>query len=119
MTVEHHCDRETVVKKVVVNLLRFRTPPHMCKFKKERCRHPRLLRDLVRCSGFGTLAELSRFGIRREWFDGIPHPALFERFSRALGVMRTEGIESDQLVCWRELLLNVLSHGGPAEALGP
>jgi hypothetical protein len=25
MTVEHHCDRETVVKKVVVNLLRFRT----------------------------------------------------------------------------------------------
>jgi hypothetical protein len=58
MTVEHHCDRETVVKKVVVSLLRFRTPPHMCKSKKESCRHPRLLRDLVRCSGFGTLALL-------------------------------------------------------------
>jgi Domain of unknown function (DUF151) len=55
---EHHRDRETVVRKVVVNLIRFRTPPHMRKFKKESCRHPRLLRDLVRCSGFGTLALL-------------------------------------------------------------
>jgi hypothetical protein len=63
-------------------------------------------------------SELSRFGIRREWIDGIPHPALFERFSRAIGVKRTEGIESDQVVCWRELLLNVLSQGSPAEAVG-
>jgi pyrroloquinoline quinone (PQQ) biosynthesis protein C len=63
-------------------------------------------------------AELSRFGIRREWIDGIPHPVLFQRFSQAIGVMRTEGIESDQVVCWRELLLNVLSQGSPAEALG-
>jgi pyrroloquinoline quinone (PQQ) biosynthesis protein C len=63
-------------------------------------------------------AELSRLGIQREWIDGIPHPALFQRFSQALGVTQTERSESDQVVCWRDLFLNVLSEGSPAEALG-
>ena len=63
-------------------------------------------------------AELSQLGIRREWIEGIAHPALFQRFSEAVGVRQTEAGESDQVVCWRELFLNVLSVGSPAEALG-
>ena len=63
-------------------------------------------------------AELARFGVKREWIAGVPHPALFERFSQALGVDHDGHRELDQVTCWRELLLGVLSSGSPAEAVG-
>src|SRR5262249_51598153 len=42
---------------------------------------------------------------------------LFRRFSDALGVDHS-GVESDQVVCCRELFLDMLGRGSPAEAVG-
>jgi pyrroloquinoline quinone (PQQ) biosynthesis protein C len=66
------------------------------------------------------LAELAALGVRPEWIEGVPHPALFCRFARALGVDPDEREipEADEVACWRELFLAVLSHGSPAEAVG-
>ena len=33
-----------------------------------------------------TLCELESAGLRREWVEGVPHPELFCRFQRSLGV---------------------------------
>src|SRR5262249_30534586 len=54
----------------------------------------------------------------REWIEGVPHPILFQRFSTAIGVDHHDQRESDQVVCWRELFLQLLAAGSPAEALG-
>jgi hypothetical protein len=43
---------------------------------------------------------------------------LFERFSDALGVDLELTAEHDQVVCWRELFLQILAFGSPAEAVG-
>ena len=64
------------------------------------------------------LQELARLGVQREWIDGIAHPLLFQRFSRAIGVEHAEQAEADQVTCWREMFLSVLAGGTPAEALG-
>lgn len=80
-----------------------------------------LLENLTEESGTYAdeeLAELSACGIEREWIEGIPHPQLFQRFSRALGVVTVAGEECDQVAIWRELFLGVLANGPPAEALG-
>jgi len=66
----------------------------------------------------GEFAVLAAQGIEREWIDGIPHPLLFERFSDALGVDLELTAEHDQVVCWRELFLQILAFGSPAEAVG-
>ena len=63
------------------------------------------------------LAELAEVGIEAEWIVGQPHPALFARFCKALGV-RERGHSSDQITCWSEMFLSVLTHGSPAEAVG-
>jgi CRP-like cAMP-binding protein len=65
------------------------------------------------------LAELATHGVQAEWIVGIPHPELFSRFRQALGVANT-GFHADHLevVCWREMFLDILSNGSPAEALG-
>lgn len=80
-----------------------------------------LLENLTEESGnYGDeeLQELADFGIKAEWIVGIPHPKLFQRFRRALGVMDS-AIEEDpmEVVCWREMFLSVLG-GSPAEAIG-
>ncbi|MBM4378168.1 MAG: iron-containing redox enzyme family protein [Deltaproteobacteria bacterium] len=80
-----------------------------------------LLENLTEESGvYGEeeYAELATFGVKREWIEGIAHPLLFQRFSRALGVDHAGHRETDQVACWREMFLSVLSEGGPAEALG-
>lgn len=80
-----------------------------------------LLENLTEESGsYGEseLEELEQLGIEREWIVGVPHPLLFERFSKAVGVSHGGARESDQVVCWRELFLQLLSGGTPAEALG-
>lgn len=80
-----------------------------------------LLENLTEESGvYGEdeLKELAEFGIEAEWIVGIPHPKLFQRFRKALGVVDSP-IEDDsiEVVCWREMFLSVLS-GSPAEAVG-
>jgi pyrroloquinoline quinone (PQQ) biosynthesis protein C len=80
-----------------------------------------LLENLTEESGvYGDeeYAELATFGVKREWIEGIAHPLLFQRFSRAMGVDHSRHQEKDQVVCWREMFLSVLAEGGPAEALG-
>ncbi len=80
-----------------------------------------LLENLTEESGIygeGEYTELASFGVKREWIEGIAHPLLFQRFSRAIGVDHARHKEKDQVVCWREMFLSVLSEGSPAEALG-
>jgi pyrroloquinoline quinone (PQQ) biosynthesis protein C len=80
-----------------------------------------LLENLTEESGVyedEELLELAAFGVEREWIEGLPHPILFKRFSDAIGVVRNESVEADQVVCWREMFLATLSGGSPAEALG-
>jgi pyrroloquinoline quinone (PQQ) biosynthesis protein C len=80
-----------------------------------------LLENLTEESGVYSeqeLEELATFGVKPEWIDGLPHPILFQRFSTAIGVVRDESPELDQVVCWREMFLSTLSTGSPAEALG-
>lgn len=65
------------------------------------------------------LRELAAHGIERAWIEGIPHPQLFRRFCDAIGAQRAQSDgNSDQVVVWREMLLSVLGHGSPAEAIG-
>jgi hypothetical protein len=81
-----------------------------------------LLENLTEESGqYGQdeLEELAAIGIAPEWIVGLPHPELFRRFRRAVGVLdddsRPEAIE---VVCWREQFLAILNSGTAAEALG-
>ena len=88
----------------------------------ENPRHRKaLLENLTEESGIygdDELDELAKWGVAREWIDGIAHPLLFQRFSEAIGVRRGDDREADQVACWRELFLQLLSNGSPAEALG-
>lgn len=81
-----------------------------------------LLENLTEESGvYGPeeYAELAEHGVRREWIEGVPHPRLFQRFRRALGV-EDSALEDDavEVVCWREMFLSVLANGSAAEAVG-
>ena len=65
------------------------------------------------------LDELAAIGIKSDWIVGLPHPELFRRFRRALGVLDDRSIpESIEMVCWREQFLAILTNGNAAEALG-
>jgi pyrroloquinoline quinone (PQQ) biosynthesis protein C len=65
------------------------------------------------------LDELAAIGIQPDWIVGLPHPELFRRFRRALGVLDNEARpELIEMVCWREQFLAILSNGSAAEALG-
>ncbi len=80
-----------------------------------------LLENLMEESGVyddREFAALAAQGIEREWIDGIAHPLLFQRFSDAIGVDLEFIPENDQVVCWRELFLQILAFGSPAEAVG-
>ena len=81
-----------------------------------------LLQNLTEESGIyqeHELAELESSGIEADWIVGRPHPQLFDRFRRAMGVENLENeVESDQVICWRETFLSLLANGSPAEAVG-
>jgi pyrroloquinoline quinone (PQQ) biosynthesis protein C len=81
-----------------------------------------LLENLTEESGHyeqAELEELAAIGIAPEWIVGLPHPELFRRFRRALGVIDTDtGSEAIEVVCWREQFLAILTGGSAAEALG-
>lgn len=79
-----------------------------------------LLQNLTEESGAydqEELDELANNGVKAEWIVGVPHPALFLRFANAMGVAPPR-VESDVVLCWREMFLAVLMHGAPAEAVG-
>ena len=65
------------------------------------------------------LEILAGVGIDPDWIVGVPHPELLRRFHRAVNGAGV-GDEGEQLVvvCWRDMLLAVLSLGSPAEAVG-
>lgn len=91
--------------------------------KLDRADHRKaLLENLTEESGQyddAELAELQQCGIQPEWINGIPHPELFQRFRRGLGIDNTDAADDHiEVVCWRELFLSILTHGSPAEALG-
>ncbi|MFN9692962.1 MAG: iron-containing redox enzyme family protein [Synechococcaceae cyanobacterium] len=91
-----------------------------------------LLANLTEESGHyepDELATLADCGLQPHWFVGVPHPELFRRFHQAVhgtgdgaaGVLAgvvSQGGEQLEVVCWREMLLAVLSLGSPAEAVG-
>lgn len=80
-----------------------------------------LLENLTQESGTYSpheLQELADHGIQREWIEGVPHPVLFARFCAAVGARTIDVVPEDQVVCWRELFLDVLGHGSAAEAVG-
>lgn len=77
------------------------------------------LREESGCYSPEDLGHLEACGIPSEWVANVPHPELFRRFRRALGVSdRDPSKEHVEVVAWRELLLTVLSHGSAAEAVG-
>ena len=66
-----------------------------------------------------TLVELEAAGLRREWVYGVPHPALFSRFQRAMGVEPNAPVDSTAPVArWRDQLLHTLENDHPAAAVG-
>ena len=81
-----------------------------------------LLANLTEESGIydkAELIEVENSGIEPDWIVGRPHPELFDRFRRALGVPdANDGNEPDQVICWREMFLSLLANGSPAEAVG-
>jgi pyrroloquinoline quinone (PQQ) biosynthesis protein C len=71
------------------------------------------------CYSSEDLELLEAYGIPAEWVANVPHPELFRRFRRALGVPDgSPATEPLEVVAWRELLISVLSHGSAAEAVG-
>lgn len=69
--------------------------------------------------GDEDLTLLAEMGIQAEWIVGVPHPLLFQRFRKALGMhYDSDGDEHIEVVCWRDMFLNALSYGSPAEAVG-
>jgi len=71
------------------------------------------------CYSPEDLELLESSGIQAEWVANVPHPELFRRFRRALGVPDgAPAVEPLEVVAWRELLISVLSHGSAAEAVG-
>ena len=81
-----------------------------------------LMENLTEESGIyeaEELAELSEIGIESEWIVGKPHPLLFNRFCKAMGLEDQDlDSEPDQIICWREMFISLLSNGTPAEAVG-
>jgi quercetin dioxygenase-like cupin family protein/pyrroloquinoline quinone (PQQ) biosynthesis protein C len=67
------------------------------------------------------LETLAGLGIAAEWIEGVPHPELFQRFRRAVAGPvgdSDDAPEEQEVVCWREMLLLVISQGSAAEAVG-
>lgn len=64
------------------------------------------------------LEELEAAGLRREWFDGVAHPKLFDRFAHALGVPTEGRAPVEEVERWREAFLEVLTGSSPAQAIG-
>jgi pyrroloquinoline quinone (PQQ) biosynthesis protein C len=65
------------------------------------------------------LMQLMEYDIQPEWIVGIPHPTLFERFRKSIGVDNAAMLDDHiEVVCWREQFLAIMNTGSAAEALG-
>ena len=85
----------------------------------DRCMLLENVREESGCYSQQELGTLQTSGIQPEWVSDVPHPELFRRFRRALGVADDEPAEEHpEVIAWRELLLAVLSQGSAAEAVG-
>lgn len=95
-----------------------------CLISRLECAKHRtaLLENLAEETGHYSdedIHRLTSIGIKQEWIVGIPHPFLFQRFRNALGMHDESCVnEHIEVTCWREMFLNVLSFGSPAEAVG-
>lgn len=64
---------------------------------------------------------LTAAGIKIDWIQGVPHPALYTRFLDAVGIdqkFRSKTEFCDEALVWRRMFLNICSTGGAAQALG-
>lgn len=63
------------------------------------------------------MEAVRELGIRDEWVQGIPHPMLFKRFQKAMGVdgNNQPGIEVE---IWRESFLSLIQGGSAISAVG-
>ena len=64
------------------------------------------------------LQALAKAGVKSEWVQGVPHTQLFRLFSESVGVSFDDLAEADQVRCWREMFMQVLAGGHPAESVG-
>lgn len=65
------------------------------------------------------LEKLRELGLKEEWFVGVRHPKLFQRFSGAVGIDASDTARVHvEVESWREMLLLVLEQGTVAEAVG-
>ncbi|MFN5032097.1 MAG: cupin domain protein, partial [Flavobacteriia bacterium] len=62
----------------------------------------------------GAIRDL---GIKDEWVQGIPHPLLFKRFQKAMGVASNNEPEI-QVEIWRESFLSLIQSGTAINAVG-
>jgi pyrroloquinoline quinone (PQQ) biosynthesis protein C len=60
---------------------------------------------------------LKSLGIEEDWVQGIPHPKLFKRFQKSLGISENLKL-ADETEIWRELFLNVIYGGSEPEVIG-
>jgi pyrroloquinoline quinone (PQQ) biosynthesis protein C len=63
------------------------------------------------------MVAVRELGIKDEWVQGIPHPQLFRRFQKAMGVDSSAkpGIEVE---IWRESFLSLIQDGSAVSAVG-
>lgn len=79
-----------------------------------------LLDNLAEESGHlqdDDLEKINALGIKTEWVQGIPHPELFKRFQKAMGV-QPNTLPDIEVQIWREMFLNIIRNGSPEEAVG-
>jgi pyrroloquinoline quinone (PQQ) biosynthesis protein C len=64
------------------------------------------------------LEALEALGMRREWFEGVPHPQLFQRFAGALGITDPQLETEDRVSQWSDAFLSLLETSSSAAAIG-
>lgn len=64
---------------------------------------------------------LAAAGIKIDWIQGVPHPVLYQRFLKAIGIdekFRQNHTYCDEAMIWRRMFQNICATGGAAQALG-
>ncbi len=80
-----------------------------------------LIENLTEESGIleqEELTTLNEMGIATEWVQGVPHPELFKRFQKAIGIDHQTINYCDDAIIWRELFLQTITQGTTEEAIG-
>ena len=89
--------------------------------KLENAEHRRhLLSNLAEESGqlhSEDLQAIAGLGIREEWVQGIPHPALFRRFQQSIGA-EPDAAPGMEVSVWRESFLSLIQNNSAISAVG-